>query len=64
MDDLDKYRKDIVYSDDAIGRVFFQYADPVKELFDRYCKGSDDEKATMVLALLGRLMMEKLRRAG
>jgi hypothetical protein len=63
-DELIEYQKKIFYSDEAIETALMQYKDPIQELFGRYCRGSEEEKNCMVLALIGRIMVERARKTG
>jgi hypothetical protein len=60
-DPLDKPRRALVAADNEIDMVLLQYKDPISELLNRYDRASEEDKTTLVLALIGKVMVYRAR---
>ena len=63
-DQTDGNRRRIVNADRDIDFVLAGYRDPVGELFRRYQDADGEDRDVLVLALIGRVMIQRGRKAG
>jgi hypothetical protein len=63
MDRTDECRREIWLADDEIRRIMCGHKDPAQDLFDSYLKKSEADRESMVMAMIGRLLLARARRA-
>jgi hypothetical protein len=55
--------KELILADNEIDSVLLGHDQPEKKLFELYLAKGEDEREAMVLALIGKVMVRRFRRA-